>query len=154
MHRHDAPHCRCVLSLRLFTRLDRIDDHGGDTAGFDLDVSASALAILLNRAAIAVNQDPLAVPGERVRYTREGRGEVWAKPLVGKSFAAVLWNRNNTYSHYNPISRVDLIFAGACLVHAFTPTHNVLMPWIHRQSSASRVTQRCRICGQASRWAS
>lgn len=79
-------------------------------AGFDFSIADDELAILLNPGAIAVNQDPLGVPGRRVRATREGRGETWAKPLSDGAFAAVLWNRDNLYSHYPSIKTVHVVF--------------------------------------------
>ena len=65
-------------------------------AGFDFTITAEEVAILKNKGAIGVNQDSLAVPGERLHVSRTGLGEVWAKPLADGSFAAMLWNRNNT----------------------------------------------------------
>jgi len=80
-------------------------------AGFDFTITAEEVAILKNKGAIGVNQDSLAVPGERLHVSRTGLGEVWAKPLADGSFAAMLWNRNNTYGHYTKIMGIYLNFA-------------------------------------------
>lgn len=63
--------------------------------GHDLRaIDAPTYAVLTNRAAIAVNQDPIAISGAKLRVGRTGRDEVWGKPLANGSFAVVLWNRN------------------------------------------------------------
>jgi alpha-galactosidase len=48
-------------------------------------------ALLTNRDAIAIDQDPLGVPGYRVR--KLGELEVWKKPLAGGDVAVGLFNR-------------------------------------------------------------
>lgn len=51
-----------------------------------------SLAILTNRAVIAVNQDPLGKPGRRIR---DNDGEqVWVRELSGGRRAVLLFNRN------------------------------------------------------------
>jgi len=60
---------------------------GNDIANMD----EATRAILLNKAVIAVNQDPLGVQGRRVRD--DGDLEVWSKPLADGSRAVVLFNR-------------------------------------------------------------
>jgi alpha-galactosidase len=47
---------------------------------------------LTNKEVIAVNQDPMGVQGTRL--VKDGKKEVWAKPLSDGSFAVVLFNRN------------------------------------------------------------
>lgn len=54
-------------------------------------MSAEARAILVNREVIAVDQDPLGVPGRPVRL--ESDQEVWAKPLAGGAVAVAFLNR-------------------------------------------------------------
>src|SRR5579872_7484538 len=51
--------------------------------------------ILLNKEAIAVDQDPLGKEGTLIRDTWEdgSGGEVWAKPLSGGAWAVCLFNR-------------------------------------------------------------
>jgi alpha-galactosidase len=50
--------------------------------------------ILLNREAVAVDQDPLGLQGRRVR--REGDADVWAKQLADGGRAVALLNRGAT----------------------------------------------------------
>lgn len=88
----------CIATVQLIT-------------GFDFTLKPEELSILLNKAAISVNQDPMGVPGRRVRFSREGRAETWAKPLVGGKFASVLWNRNNCDSHYSSTSLINVVYA-------------------------------------------
>jgi len=65
-------------------------------AGNDLTkVTPADLAILLNREAIAVNQDPKGVQGHRV--SAEGPLEVWAKPLADGSVAVGFFSRAGAY---------------------------------------------------------
>ena len=62
-------------------------------AGNDLrSMSEETRRILANREAIAVDQDPLGVPGWR--YLDEGGVEVWFKPLAGDEWAMCVLNRN------------------------------------------------------------
>jgi alpha-galactosidase len=62
-------------------------------AGNDIrNMSKETLEILTNKEVIAVNQDPMGVQG--TRYIKQGRNEVWVKPLVDGSYAVVLFNRN------------------------------------------------------------
>ena len=60
---------------------------GNDVANMD----EATRAILLNKAVIAVNQDPLGVQGRRVRD--DGDLEVWSKPLADGGRAVILFNR-------------------------------------------------------------
>ena len=65
-------------------------------AGNDLTrVTPADLAILLNKEAIAVNQDPKGVQGRRV--SAEGPLEVWAKPLTDGSVAVGFFSRAGAY---------------------------------------------------------
>ncbi|MDI5978985.1 NPCBM/NEW2 domain-containing protein [Amycolatopsis magusensis] len=60
--------------------------------GNDLrQMDPETLSILANREVIAVDQDPLGVPGERLRTN--GGEEVWTRPLAGGDVAVVLFNR-------------------------------------------------------------
>ncbi|WP_260928121.1 glycoside hydrolase family 27 protein [Novosphingobium sp. 9] len=52
-----------------------------------------ALAILSNRAVIAVDQDRLGIQGHAVR--KDGTSEVWSKPLADGSVAVALFNRGD-----------------------------------------------------------
>jgi alpha-galactosidase len=61
-------------------------------AGNDLaKMSKETSAILLNREVIAVDQDRLGAQGTRL--SKDGNGEVWARPLAGGGRAVVLLNR-------------------------------------------------------------
>jgi alpha-galactosidase len=59
------------------------------------ELDEATLKILLNRDVIAVNQDPLGVPGRRVRTLRQDGGEVevFTKRLSDGSAAVALLNR-------------------------------------------------------------
>jgi alpha-galactosidase len=64
-------------------------------AGNDLSkMSPDTLAILTNREAIAIDQDPLGVQGDRVSAT--GPFEIWSKPLQGGDKAVGLFNRGDS----------------------------------------------------------
>jgi alpha-galactosidase len=61
-------------------------------AGNDLSAMTPATHdILLNREAIAINQDALGIQGHRL--LQQGEQEVWAKPLTGDRYAVLLLNR-------------------------------------------------------------
>jgi alpha-galactosidase len=61
-------------------------------AGNDLSkMTDETKSILLNRAVIAIDQDPLGRQGDRLRA--EGPEEVWTKPLAGGAMAVALFNR-------------------------------------------------------------
>ena len=63
-------------------------------AGNDVAAMSDATrAILLNRAVIAVDQDPLGVQGHRVK--RSGPQEVWVKPMADGGRTLLLWNRGD-----------------------------------------------------------
>ena len=60
--------------------------------GNDLrNMTKNSTAILTNKGAIAVNQDPLGQPGFRI--TPKGSQEVWARNLSGGDVAVVLYNK-------------------------------------------------------------
>jgi alpha-galactosidase len=61
--------------------------------GMDLGKSSSEkyFPVLLNREAIAVNQDPLGIQGWRVQ--KMDQTEVWMKPLAGGDLAVAMLNR-------------------------------------------------------------
>ncbi len=62
-------------------------------AGNDIrNMTADIQAILTNKEAIAIDQDPLGLEGRRVM--REGETEVWAKQLADGGRAVALLNRN------------------------------------------------------------
>jgi alpha-galactosidase len=60
---------------------------GNDIAHMD----EATRSILLNKEVIAVDQDPLGQQGQRV--WKQGKSEVWVKPLSGGAKAVVLFNR-------------------------------------------------------------
>jgi alpha-galactosidase len=61
-------------------------------AGTDVrSMSRPIRAILTNREAIAIDQDPLGVPGARHRIT--ATRDVWLKPLAGGARALLIVNR-------------------------------------------------------------
>lgn len=63
-------------------------------AGNDVAAMSDATrAILLNRAVIAVDQDPLGAQGHRV--WRSGAQEVWVKPMADGGRTLLLWNRGD-----------------------------------------------------------
>jgi len=76
-------------------------------------VTPEDLAILLNKEAIAVDQDPKGVQGHRV--SAEGPLEVWAKPLADGGIAVGLFNQGGTP---NPVTvhLADLGIHGAAEV--------------------------------------
>jgi len=79
-------------------------------AGNDLTrVTPEDQAILLNKEAIAVDQDPKGVQGHRV--SAEGPLEVWAKPLADGSAAVGLFSRAGTFPV--KVSFKDIGFTGS-----------------------------------------
>lgn len=64
---------------------------------------------LVNKEAIAVNQDPLGVPGWRCRKLDEK--EVWIKPLKGGDLAVALFNRGKEATKIE-VRWIDLDIAG------------------------------------------
>jgi alpha-galactosidase len=64
-------------------------------AGNDLShMAPDTLAVLTNREAIAIDQDPLGVQGDRV--SEVGPVEIWSKPLKGGDKALGLFNRGES----------------------------------------------------------
>ncbi len=79
-------------------------------AGNDLSqMTPETLAILTNRDAIAIDQDPLGKQGDRV--SEVGPIEIWAKPLKGGDKAVGLFNRND-YTLPITVKLSDVGFAG------------------------------------------
>ena len=77
-------------------------------AGNDLrNVSEASKAILLNKAAIAIDQDRLGKMGRRINTTAES--EVWARELEGGDVAVALFNKNG-----GAPAGIKLIEQGAC----------------------------------------
>jgi alpha-galactosidase len=63
-------------------------------AGNDLrSMSAETRDILMNKEMIAIDQDKLGQQGRRV--SKEGAGEVWARPLENGDLAVALFNRSD-----------------------------------------------------------
>jgi alpha-galactosidase len=64
-------------------------------AGNDLSkMSPETLAMLTNKDAIAIDQDPMGVQGDRVSAV--GPMEIWSKPLTGGAKAVALFNRGES----------------------------------------------------------
>lgn len=100
--------------------------------------SPAALAMLRNRALIAIDQDPRGVQGTTIR--REGGTEVWRKPLADGSIALALFNRSEvpTTIAYAPedagwqrFVAVRDLWAGAAVAtaqrQASVPAHGVVL---------------------------
>eukprot|EP00013_Stygamoeba_regulata_P010039 CAMPEP_0177676140 /NCGR_PEP_ID=MMETSP0447-20121125/27613_1 /TAXON_ID=0 /ORGANISM="Stygamoeba regulata, Strain BSH-02190019" /LENGTH=360 /DNA_ID=CAMNT_0019184649 /DNA_START=236 /DNA_END=1318 /DNA_ORIENTATION=+ len=80
--------------------------------GNDLtNVSPSHKRILLNKEAIAINQDPQGTPGTRVR-TPTATSEVWARLLADGSVAVALRNTHDTASAAITVTFSD-VFLGS-----------------------------------------
>jgi len=64
-------------------------------AGNDLSkMTPDTKSILMNKAVIAVDQDPLGKQGDRLK--QDGDLETWTKPLTGGAIAVGLFNRGKT----------------------------------------------------------
>jgi len=64
-------------------------------AGNDLSkMTPETESILMNKAVIAVDQDPLGKQGDRVK--QDGDLEVWSKPLSGSAVAVGVFNRSKS----------------------------------------------------------
>jgi alpha-galactosidase len=64
-------------------------------AGDDLrEMTSETRDILLNKEAIAIDQDKLGKAAQRV--TKEGETEVWARPLADGAYAVALFNRGES----------------------------------------------------------
>lgn len=56
-------------------------------------MTAEKASILLNTEVIAINQDPLGIPGDMLANTSNAM--VWSKPLHDGGFGVVLFNNDN-----------------------------------------------------------
>jgi alpha-galactosidase len=88
----------CVLGAPLFASIDLEEMKNARTS-----------SILLNREAIAVNQDPRGAPARRVRA--DGSRDIWMRPLAGDAVAVVLLNRTTAATTIK-LSAKDLGLAG------------------------------------------
>eukprot|EP00658_Telonema_sp_P-2_P077663 TRINITY_DN7075_c0_g1_i8.p1 TRINITY_DN7075_c0_g1~~TRINITY_DN7075_c0_g1_i8.p1 ORF type:complete len:452 (+),score=149.24 TRINITY_DN7075_c0_g1_i8:113-1357(+) len=85
--------------------------------GNDLrNVSATSRAILLNKDAIAVSQDPLGQMGRRISNTSADPHQLWARNLADGQVAVALYNKQGTQPVFPP----------------FVPTSNC-QGWNHQQ---------------------
>ena len=99
-------------------------------AGNDLtDMSDETLGILLNREAIAVNQDPL---GQMGHVSMEGGDhEVWVKRLADDGWAVIFFNRGETAWNLNfNLSDLDEL-------HTIGSDYSVRDLWQHRDLGLS-----------------
>jgi alpha-galactosidase len=79
-------------------------------AGNDLrEMTPETKQILLNKEAIAINQDKLGKAAQRI--TQDGDTEVWARPLSGGGYAIALFNRGATGARV-AVKWQDLPFTG------------------------------------------
>jgi hypothetical protein len=121
--------------------------------GNDLrNVSAESKAILLNKAAIAVDQDPLGKMGRRVNTSSES--EIWMRELEGGAVAVALFNKNG-----GAPAGIKLIEEGACESSLLSHASLALCPWRgcrlallllllpHASSSLGRFKPRTIACG-------
>jgi alpha-galactosidase len=84
-------------------------------AGNDLaKMSDDAKSILMNKAVIAIDQDPLGKQGDR--FSAEGPNEIWTRPLAHNALAVALFNRGE---HYATMS-VSLKALGRMSTHHIT----------------------------------
>jgi alpha-galactosidase len=102
-------------------------------AGNDLSkMSDDAKSILMNKGAIAIDQDPLGKQGDRLRAV--GPDEVWTKPLAHNSLAVGLFNRG--------IYPIDMTVTLAEL--GMTKAHTITDIWsgetLHPKSGVLTVT--------------
>ena len=58
------------------------------------NITAASAAILLNAAAIAIDQDPLGIMGLRLESSSAAPTQRWARPLLGGDVAVALLNRH------------------------------------------------------------
>merc|ERR1719387_444182 len=67
--------------------------------GNDLrNISEGLKAILLNKDAIAVNQDSLGKMGSRLmRFSSSSPSQIWSRPLAGGDVAVALYNRGGDH---------------------------------------------------------
>eukprot|EP01125_Pyxidicula_operculata_P022801 TRINITY_DN9583_c0_g1_i1.p1 TRINITY_DN9583_c0_g1~~TRINITY_DN9583_c0_g1_i1.p1 ORF type:complete len:407 (-),score=76.08 TRINITY_DN9583_c0_g1_i1:57-1100(-) len=58
--------------------------------------------VLLNKEAIAIDQDPLGIPGD-IRVNNTDGGQIWSRPLSGNAWAAILYNSNLAWGDVSPV---------------------------------------------------
>merc|ERR1712224_442154 len=76
-------------------------------------VSVESKAILLNKQAIAVSQDPLGKMGTRhPSFTSESPTQVWSRPLARGDVAVGLYNKNNASNTDITVNFGDLNLSG------------------------------------------
>jgi len=88
-------------------------------------VSAESKAILLNKHAIAVSQDPLGKMGTRLAsFTSESPTQVWSRPLAGGDVAVGLYNKNNASGADITVEFSDLNLSGeVSILDIWTDNH-------------------------------
>jgi alpha-galactosidase len=110
-------------------------------AGNDLSkMTPDAKSILMNKAVIAVDQDPLGKQGDRIK--QDGDLETWSKPLSGGGIAVGLFNRSKADASMTlklsdismaSASKITDLWTGKAVaakdgaVTATVPMHGVLM---------------------------
>merc|ERR1712113_1232075 len=62
------------------------------------NISNASMAILLNRDAIEVSQDPLGHAGVRLNDINAKSGEVWARSLVNGDLGVAILNKGETHA--------------------------------------------------------
>ncbi len=84
-------------------------------AGNDIrTMSAETSAILTNKEAIAVDQDPLGAEGSK--KLDEGNFEIWVKQLMHGDYAVILFNRGNVPVDYD-VKLQEIGIAGKYMAH-------------------------------------
>lgn len=77
-------------------------------SGCDItNMSADTRAILMNKEVIAINQDRLGKQGKKIKIINDA--EIWAGPLLDKSLAVVLLNRNDDTAQVGFLSMSGLV---------------------------------------------
>lgn len=93
------------------------------------DMTEEVSNILLNTEVIAVNQDSLAVAGDR--RDKDGLAEVWSKPLANSKWAAILYN--NEILPFGDSTNVTLSFDATHLPGwPGSSTANLRDLWAHK----------------------
>ena len=97
-------------------------------------MTGASLAIISNRQAIAIDQDPAGVQGWLVNNTTVGNTQVWVRPLAGGDVAVALLNRGTPAA---PVSTTiaALTASGAPLPPA--SVYNVLNVWTNQRSTTT-----------------
>jgi alpha-galactosidase len=98
-------------------------------AGNDLSkMSAETKSILMNKDAIAIDQDPLGKQGDRV--SADGPFEVWSKPLKDGSVAVGIFNRGHDAEQMSlPLQKLGLS-AGSKMHNVWNPSDSGHGPWM------------------------